>query len=198
MPHFAQWVVTTFGYWAVPLSIAVESLGIPIPAETTLLVAAAMSATHLLDIRAVIALAAIGATLGGCGGYTIGRVGGRALINRVGARVGLSPPRLRFIEGFFRKHGNKTVLLGRFQFVLRTYTAVFAGVAHMPFGVFMRYNVLGGVSWAVIYGVLGYSLGANWDRLQVATRDFGLGALLALLLLGGAFWWTRLRNRVHL
>src|SRR5579859_6283444 len=112
-------LVSTLGYWVVPLSIGIESIGVPIPAETMYLAASAFAANGLLDIRLVIILGAVGACLGGQLGYGIGLRGGRALMARLGPRVGLTARRLHFIEGFFVRFGGRAVFLGRFQFVLR-------------------------------------------------------------------------------
>jgi membrane protein DedA with SNARE-associated domain len=47
------------GYWIIALIVALESLGIPLPGETTLLAAAAFAgATHKLRIDIVILAAA--------------------------------------------------------------------------------------------------------------------------------------------
>ncbi len=190
MPDWAQAVVSLLGYWAVPLSILIESLGIPLPAETIFLVASAFAANGFLDIRLVVLLAMIGAIAGDNGGYLIGRHQGRAFIHRHGPRVGLTVARIAFVERFFETHGGKAVFLGRFQFVLRTYTAVFAGAARMPFRQFFLYNLFGGVAWALFYGWLGFTLGSNWERLHQATRGLGIAAAVSLVLVVcGALWW---------
>jgi membrane protein DedA with SNARE-associated domain len=81
MFHFAPstltHLLTTYGYWAVLLFVAIESIGIPFPGETMLLVAAIYAGmTHLLLIPLVIVAAASGAILGDNLGFWVGREGG--------------------------------------------------------------------------------------------------------------------------
>ena len=58
-------LLSTYGYWAVLVFVAIESTGIPFPGETMLLVAAIYAGTtHQLFIVLVIAAAASGAILG--------------------------------------------------------------------------------------------------------------------------------------
>src|SRR6266702_2520618 len=100
----------TFGYPAVTLFIMIESMGVPFPGETMLLLASFYAAVdHHLQIPIVIACAALGAILGDNLGYYIGRTGGRALVQRFGRYIFLKPAHLDYAEKFFAKHGNKTV-----------------------------------------------------------------------------------------
>ena len=77
-------LLTTYGYWAVAVFVAIESTGIPFPGETMLLVAAIyVGTTHHLSIVLVIVAAACGAIVGDNLGFWVGREGGyrgRALL----------------------------------------------------------------------------------------------------------------------
>ena len=69
-----QHFLATYGYWAVFFFVAIESIGIPFPGETMLLVAAIDAGkTHQLSIALVIAAATCGAILGDNIGFWIGR-----------------------------------------------------------------------------------------------------------------------------
>src|SRR5689334_16588996 len=58
-------IISTYGYGVVAGMIALESMGIPLPGETTLIAAAILAGTgRSLDIWRVIAAAAGGAILG--------------------------------------------------------------------------------------------------------------------------------------
>jgi len=111
---------------------------------------------HHLQIPIVIICAALGAILGDNLGYYIRRTGGRALVQRFGRYIFLKPAHLDYAEKFFAKHGNKTVFLGRFTTILRTWAAFFAGVNRMRWQTFLAYNAADGIIWAIFYGILGY------------------------------------------
>ncbi|MGI8916346.1 MAG: DedA family protein [Chloroflexota bacterium] len=180
MPAWAQEAIGSFGYVAIFLLVAVEGLGIPLPGETALLVAAAMSGASFggqLDIRLVIAVAAIGAIIGDSGGYFLGRRWGRQLLERWGPRFGLSSKRLARVERFFARYGVLTVFLGRYQALFRTYVGIIAGVAHMPFRIFFPVRLASCVVWALVYGIPAYFLGNQWSRVAALFHTFGLFSL---------------------
>ena len=181
-------LVATYGYLVVFFAVGLESLGIPLPGETALVTAAAFAAQGHLSIGVVIAVAAMAAILGDNGGYWIGRRGGIALVRRHGRLLHLDERKLDRVRAFFARHGPKTVFIGRFIALLRTWAAFFAGAGAMPYGAFMFYNALGGVTWAVLFGTLGYVFGRNLPTLeryvgQVSLALVLLVALIAVLVL---------------
>jgi membrane protein DedA with SNARE-associated domain len=183
-------LVTNFGYIIVAVFILLECAGFPLPGETALLVAAGFAGAGKLSISIVILIAATAAILGDAGGYWIGRLLGRGFVERWGRYVGLNEKKMKILEGFFVKHGPLTVFFGRFIGVLRTYSALFAGISKMPYITFTIFNALGGIVWAAIFGTVGYLFGQNLDEIEHLARIFGWGALLGLVLIA-AFWYLR-------
>src|SRR5207247_4693247 len=175
-------------------------LGIPLPGETALVTAAALAAGGHLSIHAVGAPAAAAAVMGDKGGYWIGHAGGIPLVRRFGRFIHLNEPHLERTRRFFERHGPKTVFIGRFIALLRTWTAVLAGAARMPYGRFMLYNALGAVCWAGVVGALGYVFGRNLARLEHYMGQASLaGALLVALIVGLVLAWRWFeRNRTSL
>src|SRR5438093_8789294 len=86
-------------------------------------------------------------------------------------------------ERFFERHGGKTVFIGRFIALLRSWAAVLAGMGSMHYGEFTAYNASGGIVWATFFGLLGYFFGRSLPRLE---RYLGQ-ASLALVLLATLF-----------
>jgi membrane protein DedA with SNARE-associated domain len=183
-------LVTNFGYIIVAVLILLECAGFPLPGETALLVAAGFAGAGKLSIALVIAIAAAAAVFGDAGGYWIGRMLGRGFVERWGKYVGLNAEKMKFLEGFFLKHGPPTVFFGRFVSILRTYSALFAGISRMPYLTFTVFNALGGIVWAVVFGVIGYVFGKNLDEVENLVRVFGWGALLGFGV-AGAVWYLR-------
>ena len=177
-------LLTTYGYIALFLLIGIESFGVPLPGETALVTAAAYAALGRLNIFGVIAAAAAGAIVGDNAGYWVGREGGLPLVRRFGKRVGLTEAKLDRAHGFFERYGARTVFIGRFVALLRSWAAALAGVACMPYRTFTLWNALGGIVWAAIFGTLGYLFGRNLPRLE---RYIGQASLvLAIVAVLGA------------
>jgi undecaprenyl-diphosphatase len=172
-------LVESYGYGIVFLFVAIESLGVPLPGETVLVTAGALAALGHMSIWWVIATAALGGIIGDATGYWIGRLGGVALVKRYGRVIHFDDAKLARVHGFFSRHGAKTVFFGRFIALLRTWAALLAGTAEMPYGVFTLYNVMGGITWATLFGTLGFVFGRSLPLLE---RYIGQASLAVVLL----------------
>jgi membrane protein DedA with SNARE-associated domain len=183
-----------YGYLAVALFVAVESMGVPFPGETILIAAAVYAGTtHHLNIALVIAAAAAGAILGDNLGFWAGRAGGYRLLRRYGRYVRLNERRLKLGQYLFLRHGGKVVFFGRFVAVLRTWAAFLAGTNNMPWPRFLLSNAVGGIAWAALFGLGGYLLGHNVTRLEGPFRAITVG--LAVLLAAGFVLFLRRNER---
>ncbi|HEX6966912.1 MAG TPA: bifunctional DedA family/phosphatase PAP2 family protein [Gemmatimonadaceae bacterium] len=190
MTHTLLHLVTTYGYAGVALLVMLEGLGFPVPGETALIMAAAFAAQGSLSIVGVVLAAALGTIAGGTGGYLIGREGGFVLLQRYGRWLRLSEARLDTAHQYFHRHGAKTVFVGRFVALLRIVVSLLAGVARMPFATFSTYNALGGVSWSLVYGGIGYLFGRNLPRLErgLGRAGFVVALLVALIVVVVLVW----------
>jgi len=190
-----QQLLQTWGYLAVFVVVGIESTGVPLPGETMLVAAAAYAGTGHLSIELVIASAAAGAILGDNLGYAIGRFGGRPLLLRLARPLHLNIARLDTAEQFFRHHGDKTVFVGRFVALLRTWAAFLAGVNRMPWNRFFVFNAIGGITWAIVFGTLGFVLGKNLPLLHRVVTAMGLAGVAVAVLVAAALLILWLRSR---
>jgi membrane protein DedA with SNARE-associated domain len=172
---FLEQALKEYGYIIVFSAIMIESMGVPFPGETMLLIASAYAAsTGTLSIYGVVACAAGGAMTGDSLGYWIGREGGRRLIRRFGKYVGLTDHRYQRVQGYLKKHGGKAVFFGRFVSIARTWIAVLVGAHHLNYVQFLLYDILGAITWATLYGSLGYAFGSNLPLLEKWVRRAGI------------------------
>jgi membrane protein DedA with SNARE-associated domain len=170
-------VIASYGYMAIFGIIMLESAGIPLPGETILIAAAIYAGSqHALDIRLIIATAAAAAIIGDNIGYWLGARFGRKVLLRWGPLVGLDHRKLDLGEYLFLRHGGKIVFLARFVALLRVFAAVLAGANCFPPWRFLLFNVLGGITWATVFGTGGYLLGHAFDRVAGPLGWFGLVA----------------------
>ena len=183
--HELNHLLSTYGYAAVFLIVGAESIGIPVPGETTLTLAAIYAGTtHGLNITGVIIAAAAGAIVGDNIGYLIGRSGGYRLLRRYGHYVRVNEHRVKIGRYLFDRHGGKVVFFGRFVAVLRTYAAFLAGTMKMHWRRFLVFNAAGGIVWAVAFGVGFYYFGSALTSFT-ARLDIAIAAAAVLLFVGG-------------
>jgi membrane protein DedA with SNARE-associated domain len=192
----AMQAIHHYGYGAVALAVGLESIGVPLPGEATLVAAAIYAGTTgRLDIALVIVAAAGGAIVGDNIGFWIGREAGFRLLRRYGPYVRLTPERLRLGHWLFRRHGGKVVFFGRFVSILRTFAALLAGANRMTWPHFLFYNAAGGIVWATLYGLGAFFLGQQLDRIA---GPVGIAlAAVAVAALAAAFLFLR-KNEARL
>ncbi len=179
------------GYAAVFALIAVETMGIPVPAETAVVAAALLAHNGQMDIVTLIVITATAAIIGDNVGFAIGRHGGRRLFLRPGP---FHDHRLRIIEQgepFFEKHGPKAVFLGRWVAGLRIASAWLAGMNKMSWPTFLFWNALGGICWATGVGLGAYYAGHAFEDVITKIGVYGAGAIVVLI---AAFMYWRHRK----
>jgi len=189
MPDLGS-LISHYGYAAVGVVIGLESMGIPLPGETMLVLAAIYAGTHSdLHISGVIGAAALGAILGDNVGYWLGREFGYLLLLRYGRYVGLVEARIKLGQYLFLRHGGKVVFFGRFIAVLRVLAAFLAGVNRMEWKSFLIANAAGGVVWSLVYGVGAYLFGS---ALLHAHRPVSIALVIGGLIIAAvAFRYVR-------
>ena len=182
-------VPANIGYAAVFALIAIETMGIPVPAEAALIAAALLAHEGQMDIGTLVVLAAIAAILGDNVGFMIGRHFGRRIFLMPGPFHRHRLAVLEHGEPFFAKHGPKAVFLGRWVAGLRIASAWLAGMNKMPWPTFLFWNALGGIAWASSVALSIYFLG------KVAGRALDIvgpvGAALGVLIIVGFVLYRR-------
>jgi len=180
------------GYTLVFVLVAIETMGIPVPAETALIGAALLAHRGQMDIGTLTILAAIAAILGDNVGFAIGRHFGRRVFLAPGPLLKHRAKVLEHGEPFFAKHGPKAVFLGRWVAGLRIASAWLAGMNKMPWPTFLFWNALGGITWAASISLSIYFLGDLAEHAIEVVGPISAGIVVAALV---AFWVYRRRRK---
>jgi dephospho-CoA kinase len=187
------------GPWIVLVVTAAETavfLGLLVPAEATVLVAAFMADLGYFDVRHVLAATLAGGFLGDQLGYALGRFGGR----RAAARGGRLGRMWRRHEAratlLFRRRSLLSVTLARFVSFVRTLMPWFAGMSGMSYPRFLVYDALGVLGWGVASVTAGYLAGRSW---QVLAGVLGTASTVVVIALigGAAYYAVRARLRLR-
>jgi membrane protein DedA with SNARE-associated domain len=175
--------VSVYGIWLVAAFIALESVGIPLPAEAALIAAGFFAArNHGLDIWSLIAAGIVAAIVGEIVGFWIGRRFGHQLLMRYGTRLGFTEGRIRIGQWLFVRYGGRFVFIARFLPFLRNMAAVLAGTNSMAQHNFYFASATAAAAWIVCYGLASYSFGEAFaDVASPAAVILGLAAALIVL-----------------
>ena len=180
------------GYAALAGFVAIEAAGVPVPGETALIASAVLASQGHLSIELVIAVAAVAAIVGDNFGYMLGARFGRRLLERPGRTQARRLVALKQGEQLFARHGPKAVFIGRWIALLRIWAAWLAGMASMRWRSFLLWNALGGICWALFFGLLGYYGGEAAAEL---VARLGVGIAIALGAAAVATWVVVHRRR---
>ena len=187
--------VAILAYLVVGLVIGVESMGVPLPGETTLIAAALLASQGEVNIYFVIGSAAAGAIIGDSVGYYIGRKAGRSLFERLGRRFHhFSEARIVKAEKYFHKYGVWTVFFGRFVALLRIFAGPMAGMLRMPYPKFLAANAAGGIAWSTTIGVVAYKIGDNADKIFGEVSVWALVAIAVVVVTAYVVYKVRRRR----
>jgi undecaprenyl-diphosphatase len=172
-------------YWILFGVAILESsavVGLLIPGTTAMIVAGLLASQGALDFRILLGVVAVGNIIGDTVSFYLGRRGGAWF------KPGNKIFKVEYVargELFFKKHGDKSILIARFIGPLRPIIPFVAGLFGMRALKFFIFNVIGGFLAALFYLSLGYFFGQATGRLP---HLFGavqgiVGGLIVLLIL---------------
>jgi len=131
-----------------------------LPGDGLLFSAGVIAASSRMNILILVPILILAAVLGNHFNYRLGK--------QIGNRVEHS--KNKFVKkylaksivktrNFYHKHGKKSIILGRFFPVIRTYIPFFAGTVQFDFSIFSRYTIIGSAIWVPFFTLSGYFLG---------------------------------------
>lgn len=187
-------ISSSLGY-LLPAIVGLESMGVPSPGETALVLAAVLASQGKLHIWLVILIGVTSAIVGDNLGYALGRHFGRDVVLGSGPFQAHRQRAVRYGDGFFARHGAKAVFLARWVALVRFAAAWLAGINRMPFRLFFFWNALGGISWGVTFALVGYFAGQA--GAGVLAKVGIAGAIVLGVMVVGVIGYVVVRERRH-
>jgi membrane-associated protein len=168
LSEITDWAIKV-GYVALFAIIFSETglmVGFFLPGDSLLVTAGLFAATTgKLDIFILIPLLIVAAASGNSTGYAIGRKAGPPLFNRPQSKF-FRRDHLLKTKAFYEKYGGLTLILAQFMPFARTFAAVVAGVAEMPYRRFAMFNITGAILWITSMLCIGYFLGRSIPGIE--------------------------------
>lgn len=163
LDKYLDQIVQNYGVWTYAILFAVIFMetGLVVtpflPGDSLLFAGGAFAALGSFDVWLLLGLLIVAAILGDTANYWIGhKIGPRAFSGEIRF---LKKEYLDRTHEFYERHGGKTIILARFVPIVRTFAPFVAGVGAMTYGKFLAYNVIGGITWVVLFLFAGYFFG---------------------------------------
>src|SRR5918997_627549 len=158
-------------------------VGLVAPGETVVIAGGVIAGQGEIELVPLIGLVWICAVLGDTTSFYLGRRLGRRFLERHGPRVKITPERLSSVEGYFDRHGGKTILIGRFIGLVRALAPFIAGTSGMPFRRFIPFSIVGTGLWSTAFCVLGYIFWRSFDQVAhlAGQAIFGFGVTVGVI-----------------
>lgn len=178
-------LVDQFGLWvyAILFLIIFCETGLVVtpflPGDSLLFLAGMIAHRETNDLNVVwlIVILIVAAILGDAVNYMIGRSFGKKLFSNPDSKI-FKQEYLAKTNGFYERHGGKTIIIARFVPIVRTFAPFVAGMGKMCYKRFASFNVIGGVMWIVLFSMLGYFAGG----LEFVQRNVKIVVMVIIIL----------------
>ena len=107
----------------------------------------------------------VAAIIGNMFGFWFGKKAGETLYKRKESFL-FRKRHVEITKAYYEKHGGKTLIIGRFLPIIRTFAPILAGVIKIDFEKFMMYNVIGAVLWIGSIGSIAFYLGKQFPQVE--------------------------------
>ena len=191
--HLAN-IISNYGGWTYGILFAVIFIetGLVImpflPGDSLLFAAGTFAALGSFNVWGLIGLLIIAAVTGDAVNYSIGHYLGE----RAYSIKWIKKEYLEKTHAFFEKHGGKAIFLARFVPIVRTFAPFVAGIGKMSYAYFATYNIVGGVTWVILFTLLGYFFG----NIPFVKKNFEF-VIIAIILISVVpmivEWWKARR-----
>ena len=139
-------------------------VGLIVPGELAVVIGGVTSGQGHTELLLLIAIVWACAVAGDVTSYVLGRRLGREFLLRHGAALKLTEQRLEQVETFLRRHGGKTIVVGRFIGLVRALAPFAAGSMNMRARRFLPAVFVAAGLWAASFATLGYVSGGPSTR----------------------------------
>lgn len=163
-----------------------------LPGDSLLFAIGALAARGDLDVTIVIISLTIAAILGDTVNYRVGAFFKERILRGEKIRF-IREEHIERTKEFYEEYGGKTIIIGRFIPIIRTFAPFVAGIGTMDYKKFLAFNVIGGILWIWIFTIAGYYFG----NLPIVRKNFTMVifAIIFLSILPAIIEYIRGRNR---
>ncbi|TSA44915.1 DedA family protein [bacterium] len=129
--------------------------------------------------------------------YFIGRWGGERILKK-GKFLGIKTANLEKLKNYFTKHVGKTLLFGKWTQSVGAPILIAAGMAGVPMGKYLFFNILGSIPKVLAFITVGYYFGQAYVQIG-KYLEYGMFSLFIAVALSVLIYWfaKKFKNKVE-
>jgi membrane protein DedA with SNARE-associated domain len=194
-----QPLIHHYGYFGVALILMFEMIGIPFPAETTLILAGIEWKHGIFAFLPLLIAGIIGNIVGSIIAYTIGRYLGRPFLLRFQKILRINDDMLDRAQNKLLKAKIPVLVISKFIAGIRILVPYLAGINRLPFPQFLLWTSLGTSLWVLVFITFGQTLGVFIKHGVNLIKHSPFLSISVLAVIGVAIgFWIRHRRKIKL
>ena len=169
-------------YLFIFLSGVVENLFPPYPGDTVTFIGGYLAGTGLLTFSLVFLSASLGCLAGAMILYLLGKNKGRGIFLKNKGPV-FNKTQLERVENWFRRYGEKVLILSRFLAGVRSVVALTAGVGNVKLQKMTVYTLISILLWNSIILFSAFKIQENWREILQIIQLYNKVVLTVVILI---------------
>ncbi len=189
-------LINQYGLIAMFFIILLEYACFPVSSEIVLPFSGAVASMNHTSFLVILPLSVIAGLIGTGICYTVGWVGGGAILNAITRKFPKAQKGIDSAYDKFKQNGASTVCIGRVIPLIRTYIALVAGAAKLHPVTYFTASALGITIWNTLLIGLGYSLRENYQKVGEYYNRYKTNLLPVLIICLIAIIVYTIRKRI--
>lgn len=183
LDEYLSLITQNYGVWvyAIIFLIIFFETGLVVtpflPGDSIIFASGALAGIGAMNVVYLLIIFYVAAVLGDTANYYIGK--------KIGSKI-MKKEKVKFINknylikanNYYDKHGAITIVLSRFIPIIRTFAPFVAGIAEMKYSIFIKYNLIGGILWVLLFLIGGFALG----NLPIVKNNFSV-IIIAIIII---------------
>ena len=145
--------------------------------DSIIFASGALAAIGAMNVMSLLIIFYIAAVLGDTANYYIGKKIGSGVMEKEKVKF-INKNYLIKANNYYEKHGAITIVLSRFIPIIRTFAPFVAGITKMNYRSFIKYNLIGGALWVLLFLIGGFALG----NLPIVKSNFSIIVIAIIII----------------
>ncbi|HED06308.1 MAG TPA: phosphatase PAP2 family protein [Ignavibacteria bacterium] len=175
---------------------ATPFFGLFVPGMLIVIAGGFMVKLGILDIGDIVVVASLGAIFGDLAGYFLGKKYGVSFLEKYGKYFFFRKKQFERTKMLMNNHTGKSLIIGRFNSLTRSFAPFVAGSMGTPFRKFLLFNIVGGVAWAITFISVGFIFGQSYEAVASYVGKFMTIAIVVSI--GIVYAYRFINKRRHI